>query len=200
MLFQRSVLHDQLQLNSPAREKLYQLIDAMVHGGIQARQNGQPIKLPFRILSDPTRGMHPVETDFDRVALYPDNPAFREDETQQLQLELSQAIARLEQLPIELHRKDKDIIAKNADIDRKDAYIERLVMELEELLDKKNADIQKKDQHIDSLGELFKSSNERVKMLRQRYKEQMDSLREMKKQLNLNAARLAVDSQTRRAA
>jgi chromosome segregation ATPase len=156
--------------------------------------------MPWRILSDPQHGIHPIETDFDAISLYPENPAFRVTEVHRLQQELTQAIARLEQLPFDLDRKDKDIVAKNSDINRKDAYIEQLVREMDELIANKNADIEKKNQHIDSLGELFETASTRVKLLHERYMEQAAVLLEMKKQLNLSAALPTADSPTHKAA
>jgi chaperonin cofactor prefoldin len=183
MLFQRTVLEDQLEFDSPAETRMHFLIEAMVEAGTVARQTDSPIKLPFRILQDPKKGFHPVQAEFDSIALYPENQVFQTNEVQQLQQELNQAVTRLGQLPVDLDRKDADITCKNSDLDRKDAHIERLVGELSDLLKKKNADIEKKDQHIESLSELFQTTNARVQHLRQRYKEQADVLMHLKQQL-----------------
>lgn len=200
MLYQRFVLNDQLQHGQPARSRLFELIDSMIQRGIEARNSGCRIELPGRILSDPQYGVQSVEPEFDPISLYPHNPVFGMAEVHRLQQELNQAIARLGQLPLELARKDQDILAKNSDIDRKDAYIEQLVRELNDLLAKKNADIDKKNHHIESLAELFETANSKVKDLRQRYVEQADVLLEIEKRLSLNAFRSDADSQERRAA
>ena len=200
MLYQRSVLNDQLQLGQPARARLVELIDSMIRHGIEARNSGCPIEMPWRILSDPQYTIESVEPEFDPISLYPHNPVFGMTDVHRLQQELNQAIARLGQLPLDLERKDQDIVAKNSDIDRKDAYIEQLIGELNDLLARKNADIDKKNQHIESLVELFESANVRVKHLRQRYVEQADALLEIEKRLSVKAFRSDAGPQERRAA
>ena len=188
MLFQRTVLEDQLELGSSgklstAQSRMHFLIESMVEAGEVARQTDSPIKLPFRILQDPQKGFHPVQSEFDSISLHPENQVFQINEVQRLQQELNQAVARLDQLPTDLDRKDEDITSKNSDLDRKDAHIDRLVGELSDLLAKKNADIEKKNQHIDSLSELFQTTNARVQHLLQRYKDQADLLQQLKQQL-----------------
>ncbi len=200
MLFQRSVLHDQLQLEQPACSRLYYLINTMVENGAQARQDEKPLEMPMRILPGFHRELPPGAAEFDPILLYPDNPVFQVSEVHRLQLELNQAIARLDQLPRDLEQKDQDILSKNSDIARKDACIEQLTTELQELLAKKNADIEKKNQHIESLRELFESTNARVKQLRQRHVEQAELLLQMRQQMYQNTAKANNDPSSRRAA
>ena len=183
MLFQRSVLHDQLQLGSPSCPRLFKLMEVMVQCGERARLTESPIELPKRILADPQHGIQQVESDFDNAALYPDGPAFQVSEVQQLQQELSQAIARLGQLPHDLDQKEQDIISKNSDIERKDALIEQLKRQLHELAANKQADFARKDQHIDLLNELLEMANSRIKLLRQNHIEQTEVLLNLKKKL-----------------
>ena len=201
MLYQQSVLHDQLHLGQPACSRLLQLINTMVQHGIQARHSGNAIELPARILSDHGNANPAFDVNFDLSSLYPNNRVFQLSEVSRLQQELNQAIARLGQLPIELDKKDQDIHSKNADIDRKDARIERLIHEMNGLLAKKNADIEKKNQHIESLSELFETANERVKQLRQRYIDQAEDLLELKQRLNMaDSLKAAEDPKKVRAA
>ena len=109
MLFQKTVLHDNLQCNSPAKPRMLELIQTMVECGEQARAAGHAIQLPQRIIPDPDRGFSRVESQFDTTQLYPDNPAFQNQELRQLQSELSQVIKRLDTLPRDLAEKNQYI-------------------------------------------------------------------------------------------
>ena len=125
MMFQRATLHDQLECCSAATPRLLDLVNAMVEHGSSARMAETKIELPLRILEDRQRGIQVVESEFDKTVLYPDNPVFLEEDVRRLQGELSQAIQRLGQLPVELD-------CKNADIVRKDKHIKELSGYLDE--------------------------------------------------------------------
>ncbi|MFK7769283.1 MAG: hypothetical protein AB8B55_18825 [Mariniblastus sp.] len=182
MLFQESVFRDQLE-HGNSKSRLYALIHEMIKAGQVARQTQNSIVLPPRILSDPQRGIQKVESNFETSVLFPGNSSFRILEVERLQQELSQAIARLGQLPMELDAKEVDVLAKNRDLERKEVHIQRLsgvLSETEERVEQarlreqahaeivasKHADIEKKNAHIESLNQLFNEANATVKALR----------------------------------
>jgi hypothetical protein len=102
LLFQNTVLHDQLELREAASDRMIELIEAMVQSGAESRQAGRPVALPPRILNDPQRGFARVEDGFSLKSLFPNNPVLNENEPQALQLELNLAISRLQGLPDEI--------------------------------------------------------------------------------------------------
>jgi hypothetical protein len=101
MLFQSTVLHDQLECTTPATPRLLTLIDRMIDAGRKSRETGRPIELPSRILDDPSQGFPVVETGFPLSELFPDNPVIGNSDLSALQLELNLAIKRLQELPDE---------------------------------------------------------------------------------------------------
>jgi len=166
MLFQRSVLHDNLELDGSAKSRLFTLIKTMIEAGVVAQQNETAIELPTRVLSDPQRGIQRVEGEFDLASLHPDNPNFQITEVERLQQELNQAIARLGQLPKDLDTKHagNQILAQQLDSAERRIKegLEREKLHLE-LVEQKSAVIAQKSRHIDSLQMLFQEANARVK-------------------------------------
>ena len=102
MLFQEATLHDQLECDGSATERLMGLMETMIEAGKVARQENQAIKLPHRIVADPRRGFAKVPLTFDVEKLYPDNGVFQEKDLRRLQGELVAAVDRLDTLPAEL--------------------------------------------------------------------------------------------------
>lgn len=168
LLFQRSVLHDNLELGVSAKSRLYALIDVMIKSGQAARRNGTRIALPTRILSDPQRGIQQVEAEFDVATLYRDNPCFQIGDVERLQQELNQAVSRLGQLPRDLDTKHagNQVLAKQvAEAEaRIRAGLERENQHLA-LVDQKSQTIKRKSEHIDRLQALFDEANAKVKSL-----------------------------------
>ncbi len=107
MLFQESILNDNLECQTPAKPRMLELIKTMVECGHDAREKNKAIELPARILADKQRGFTRVAAGFDLSSLYPDNTIFKEEDTVRLQVELSQAINRLDTLPLELSEKNR---------------------------------------------------------------------------------------------
>ncbi len=107
MMFQQSLLEDQLECHSPATSRLYWLIEEMVNFGLEARRTGGELALPKRIIEDPNCGFSRVAADFDLAHLYPDEDVFKNQDRQRLHVELSQAIRRLRTLPAELQEKNR---------------------------------------------------------------------------------------------
>jgi hypothetical protein len=102
MLFQEATLHDQLECEGSATDRLMHLIEVMSEEGKAARAEGRPIKMPHRIVTDPRRGFAMVPAAFNVEKLYPDNAIFQEKDLRRLQVELTAAIDRLDTLPAEL--------------------------------------------------------------------------------------------------
>lgn len=119
MLFQETVLHDNLQWRVPAKPRMLDLIQTMVECGKQARSRGEPLQFPQRIIDDPDQGFSRVEASFDMSHLFPENEVFQNQDRQQLQVELSQLIKRLDTLP-------RDLAEKNQ-------YIEQLLEERDQM-------------------------------------------------------------------
>ena len=169
LLFQRSILHDNLELGVSSKSRLYALIDTMVKSGQAAKRDGSKLSLPTRVLSDPQRGIQRVESEFNAAVLYQDNPCFKIGEVERLQQELNQAVARLGQLPRDLDTKHagNQVLAKQvADAEaRITAGLEREKQHLA-LVDQKSEVIARKSEHIDSLQKLFSEANAKVKSLR----------------------------------
>ena len=88
MLFQDTVLHDSLECLTPAAPRMVQLVEAMLRIGYQCRQAKQPVAFPSRILQDDQAGHHMLEKRFNMRQLYPDQPAFSENDSTVLQVEL----------------------------------------------------------------------------------------------------------------
>ena len=107
MLFQEATLHDQLECEGSATDRLIELIDTMVESGKVAREQGVPIKLPHRIIADPRKGFAKVPAAFNIETLYQDNAIFKEKDLRRLQVELVAAIERLDTLPAELIEKNE---------------------------------------------------------------------------------------------
>lgn len=105
MLFQDFVLHDNLSCQTPATDRMIELVTRMIEFGHLCRSNHQPLSFPPHILenpSDPTARLNLAQ-------LFPDNSAFRFTELERLQAELSQAVFRLNTMPLELADKNQQI-------------------------------------------------------------------------------------------
>ena len=124
MMYQDFVLHDQLANQTPATPRLLKLIRGLVDAGCEARENGIPISLPSRILTEEREQADADGEGIDIAALYPGNEVFGNNDPQRLQIELSAAIKRLEQLPYELAEKNKYIAKLMRSLDRSRARVE----------------------------------------------------------------------------
>ncbi len=152
MLFQQTVLHDQLECLTPAVPRLLQLIAEMVRIGGQQRSQNRPLEFPPRILVDPQRGFAHVEPDFDMARLYPKNHFFRSQDVAWLTQELNLAVSRLQGMPEEnsrvmvrmdefrthcdwLRNRNEELIATNKDlrerIGKLRAHLSRLAGDLD---------------------------------------------------------------------
>jgi hypothetical protein len=126
MLFQASVLHDQLECRTPALPRMLRLIQTMLESKRHAQETLEPLDLPNRILPDEQLGFATVPANFDLATLYPNNPVFQQQDLQRLQVELSAAIKRLDQLPLELAEKNTHITQLTAALDQARFRVEEM--------------------------------------------------------------------------
>jgi len=104
MLFQESVLQDNLECRTPAVPRLIELITVMVEAGKTARTQDTELKLPYRILHDRERGFFPVLESFELHRLFPKNEIFQYDDIRRMQIELEALTKRLDSAPVEIMR------------------------------------------------------------------------------------------------
>ena len=116
MQFQDFILHDQLECASPATGRMIQLVRAMIDSGLAARQNHHPLRLPAQIIR-PERNEPSINEPFGLEDLYPENEVFKLRDVAGLQIELSQAIKRLESMPRELAEKNEQITQLQSALD-----------------------------------------------------------------------------------
>ncbi len=155
MLFQQAVLHDQLECATPAKPRLIELIREMVELGRLARAADQPVQMPARILADDQRGFARVESDFDLRTLYPENAAFKDSDVARLQVELAQAVKRLETVPRELNEKNKFLAQALSMLDRlrvRNARMHTYVVNLRERFGIKPANPRRQTNLMDKNG------------------------------------------------
>jgi hypothetical protein len=124
MMFQQHVMNEQLECQTPAKPRLLRLIETMIKSGEQARVNRVPIELPARILTNAQQEGWIGAPSFDMADLYKNNPAFQDLELRRLQVELSAAVARLEQMPAELAEKNRYIAKLMRSLDRSRVRVE----------------------------------------------------------------------------
>ena len=193
MFFQRAILHDQLELGHGSKQRLFSLLGEMIKAGQQARKSAETLNLPVRILSDPQRGIARVDDKFNLSTLFPESPAFAENDVARLQQELVHAIARLEQLPRELHDRDDQLVKKSEHIasmmkvfESSEERIEDSNRRVEEAAErqkelmlaykKQRETIEKKSKHIDHLNGLLKELHEQLKTTRSKFKKRAEAM------------------------
>ena len=193
MLFQRATLHDQLELGQDSRKRLFALFGEMIKAGRRALESGEKLSLPIRILSDPQRGIAKIDDKFDLSVLFPNSPVFRESNVERLQQELVHAIARLEQLPSELHDRDEKILKKSehissiaetlqgseARLENANLRVQKAAERRQELMDaceKQREQIEKKSAHIDRLNKLLEEAHKQLKMTRSQFQKRASAM------------------------
>ncbi len=90
MLYQQSILHDNLECRTPAAPRMVRLVETMVRIGAECRSRGEALSFPSRILADEQDGHHLPENQFDLSRLYPKHPVFANMNRTLLQVELGQ--------------------------------------------------------------------------------------------------------------
>jgi hypothetical protein len=126
MLFQASVLHDQLECQTPALPRMIRLIETMVEARRRSQKTLGPLSLPNRIITDKQMGFTTVPAEFNLATLYESNPVFQQQDLQRSQVELSAAINRLDQLPLELAEKNEQISRLREALDRARLRVEEM--------------------------------------------------------------------------
>jgi ubiquinone/menaquinone biosynthesis C-methylase UbiE/glycosyltransferase involved in cell wall biosynthesis len=74
MLFQETTLHDSLECSTPATPRLLSVITEMMQRGREAKEQGRPVQIPFRILDLDTNRVNARENRFRLETLYPEQP------------------------------------------------------------------------------------------------------------------------------
>ena len=179
MLFQRTVLHDQVELGQDSRQRLYALLREMIDAGQQAQQSGEPMCLPARILSDPQRGIARIDDTFEMSSLFPNSPMFRNNDVARLQQELVHAIARLEQLPKDLYNRDEQILKKSEHIASMSATLEEA-----------EARIEKSNRRVDQGAAAQKESRDFIEIQRSQIKEKEHEIFCLKRKLKETQSQL----------
>jgi len=193
MQFQRATLHDQLELGQDSRKRLFSLFGEMMEAGRRAVESGEKLSLPVRILSDPQRGIAKVDDEFDLSVLFPNSPVFKESNVAHLQQELVHAIARLDQLPRELHDRDEKILKKSehissisqtlqgseARIENANLRVQEAAERRKELMDayeKQREQIEKKSEHIARLTKSLNELHQHLKVTRSQYQKRATAM------------------------
>lgn len=186
MLFQRAVLHDQVELGQDSKLRLFSLFREMIDAGQKAQESGEPLTLPVRILSDPQRGIAKIDDHFELSSLFPNSPVFRENNIARLQQELVHAIARLEQLPKELHERDEKIQKKSDHIASMSATLEgsetrnesanQSIREMMVIFERQREQNAKKTEHVERLTGLLEEAHAQLKMTRSQFKKRADAM------------------------
>lgn len=96
---QNALLHDALQFDESASERMKRLVEVMVAEGRQAKQDSRPINLPPRILEHPRNGFCSAQSSAERARLFPNNPVFANSNLLDLQTELAAAVKEMGNYP-----------------------------------------------------------------------------------------------------
>ncbi|AFY68391.1 hypothetical protein Pse7367_0073 [Thalassoporum mexicanum PCC 7367] len=104
LLYQDTILHDALECQTPAIDRLVVLMRSMIDHGKQCRAMGRSLRLPDRILSDPQKGYHLPETRLDMQSLYPKHPVFANMDLWALQAEVGHLRQQNQMLQAEIER------------------------------------------------------------------------------------------------
>lgn len=179
MLFQRTTLHDQIELGLNSKQRLFKLLREMMAAGEKASKQDRPIKLPHRMIADPLRGFAKIEDEFDMASLFPGSSAFKRTNVIQLQQELAHAVARIGQLPKDIHERDNQLVKKSEHIDsltqllaESEARIKSANERIEEMTAQREIASQtlvKKSEHIDRLKVLLEDAHEQLKEVRGKF-------------------------------
>lgn len=133
LLFQETTLHDNLECETPAADRLIQLVETMIQCGNTARESGNAIEFPFRILTDERRGFFPVLKTFDIEQLFPNVQSFRNRDLQALQVELNAAVECLKYLPQQLADCEAELLNFKDLLDKSRARREKMFVDFKDL-------------------------------------------------------------------
>jgi hypothetical protein len=102
LVWQDTILHDNLECRTPATPRLVQLVEQMVDRCRQCRRDGVAVTFPGRLLPDDLAGHHLPEERYDLRRLYPEHPVFSQLELAETQAALGHAHRQLRLLAQEL--------------------------------------------------------------------------------------------------
>ena len=186
MFFQRAVLRDQVELGQDSKQRMFSLFGEMIDAGQKARESEEPLSFPTRILSDPQRGIAKIDDQFDLSSLFPNSPVFRNNDVARLQQELVHAIARLEQLPQEVHDRDEKIEKKSehiasmtATLEDSEARIEKANQRFKKMMltfEQQRDQIAKKSEHIARITGFLEEAQEQLQLTRSKFQNRADAM------------------------
>lgn len=133
MQFQNFTLREHLQVAEPAAQRMITLVTSMIDIGAAARKGKKTLELPANIL--PTAGAQ--FEPYSLAELFPANETFKLQEVARLQVELGQAIKRMESMPDELTEKNVQISQLQTHLDesrRRVADLRRRLFKLRKIL------------------------------------------------------------------
>jgi peptidoglycan hydrolase CwlO-like protein len=208
MLFQRTTLHDQVELGYNSKQRLFKLMQKMVSAGERARKSDKDIKLPHRIIADPLRGIAKVDNEFDLASLFPKSNAFGQTNIIRLQQELAHAVARIGQLPKDIHERDDQLVKKTEHIDsltellsESESRIESANQRVEKLTRRHEIDSEtlgKRSEHIDRLKTLLEEAHEQLREVRAKFRQRADAMlaaaNQLAKEVKISGLEPAKDS------
>lgn len=113
MLYQATMLHDQLECHAPATPRLFELMETLLRVRQESLAANTPLQIPSRVLANECDSWTAIPKEMDLIKLFPENPYFRIQEIQRLQIELSAAVKQLETLPLELAERQKHVARVN---------------------------------------------------------------------------------------
>ena len=158
----------------------------MIDAGQKAQASEEPLSLPTRILSDPQRGIAKIDDCFDLSSLFPNSPVFQNNNVARLQQELVHAIARLEQLPQELHdrdekieKKSKHIASISASLEGSEVRIERANQRFSRLMqtfEEQRDQIVKKSEHIARITGFLEEAQAQLQVTRDKFHKRADAM------------------------
>ncbi|MDZ4848709.1 MAG: hypothetical protein SGI77_05410 [Pirellulaceae bacterium] len=111
MLYQQTILHDNLECRTPATPRLLNLVTEMAGIAAECIQRKTPLVFPRRMLVDGQDGHHIPEEEFQLERLFPDHPVFSNMDRALLQISLGHANVELEHTKTQLTL-TKDSLAK----------------------------------------------------------------------------------------
>jgi hypothetical protein len=85
MMYQQTVLHDSLECESKATDRLLTLVQEMMHIGQQCRESGKTLEFPFRILTE----SKVPENEMNLAELYPLRRSLRVEDNTKLKVMVS---------------------------------------------------------------------------------------------------------------
>ncbi len=134
--YQDFILHDALECQSPAIERLATLVKTMVEIGKQARETQSTPRFPYRILPATKSGPTPPEGSFDLEKIYPDHSVFGQRDLRTLQTEVGQLRLTLERFEQRERRLGEELETTREALREEEREVERYRITHEHIMSK----------------------------------------------------------------